>query len=363
MKISWVVLKSPYVRSFCAIVTVPKPNYIRQKTSHMDFTTSKRLFDLLVAPLMSFLPQAVLTHNADYCTHKFYAIQHVLLTIFAQLTNTESANQLLDELNEVADTQRPRNLRELIGFNFIDVDRPVQLHQSSFSRANHNRSYRLWRYCFHQLYHKVRPMLAQVPELAGLGKLVAVDGTLLDCLGRMSWAVYRQTKNKLKGHFFFDLAGLPERLVLTNGKGSERVVLGEWLHPGVTYLLDRGYNDYTLFQQIERTQAFFVTRLYTNALFSLLESLPVPDQASAFGVVSDQVIELGKLVPASFGKRFVLRRVVYRDLAGVEYCYLTNRFDLCVLDIVRLYLISVSLGNQKLFQMAQTAFERQTLVQ
>ena len=58
----------------------------------------------------------------------------------------------------------------------------------------------------------------------GLGRVVAVDGTLFDCLPKMSWASYRSTKNKLKGHFFFNLDGLPERLVLTAGTGSERDV-------------------------------------------------------------------------------------------------------------------------------------------
>jgi hypothetical protein len=62
----------------------------------------------------------------------------------------------------------------------------------------------------------------------------------------MSWASYRSTKNKLKGHFFFNLDGLPERLVLTAGTGSERDVLRTNLRSGVTYLIDRGYNDYAL---------------------------------------------------------------------------------------------------------------------
>ena len=309
----------------------------------MDFTTSKHLFDLLVAPLMRFLPQAALAHSADYRTHKFSATHHVLLTIFAQLTHIESANELVDELNDLGCKGQPRHLRQLIGFDFKDIDRPVQLNQSSFSRANQNRSYRLWRYCFHQLFANLRPRLAELPELAGLGKLVAVDGTLLDCLGRMSWAVYRKNKNKLKGHFFFDLAGLPERLVLTTGKGSERAVLDQWLYSGVTYLLDRGYNDYTLFQEIGRMQAFFVTRLYINAFFVPLENLPVPAEASQFGVMSDQLIELGQ--PSHPAKPLQLRRVVYRDPAGVEYTYLTNRFDLSVLDVVRLYLYRWEIEN------------------
>jgi hypothetical protein len=122
---------------------------------------------------------------------------------------------------------------------------------------------------------------------------VAVDGTLLDCLGRMSWAVYRWTKHKLKGHFFFDLAGLPERLVLTSGKGSERKTLNEWVRDGVTYLLDRGYNDYALFAEIGERGGFFVTRLYSNAVYQLLQNLPVETYATQYGVIADSAVELG----------------------------------------------------------------------
>lgn len=154
----------------------------------MDFTNSKRLFDLLVAPLMSFLQLAALTHNADYRTLKFSATQHVLLTIFTQLTHTESANELVDELNDLGCQGQARNLHNLIGFNFIDVNRPVQFNQPSFSRANQHRSYRPW--------HHLRPLVAELPELKGLGKLVAVDGTLLECVSRMSWEVYRQSKTR-----------------------------------------------------------------------------------------------------------------------------------------------------------------------
>lgn len=306
----------------------------------MNFTTSKRLFDLLVAPLVSFLPKLVSGHNADYRTHKFSGFHHVLLTVFAQLTHTESANALITELNDTTLAGRERNLRQLIGFDFWDVDRPVSLNQSSFSRANQQRNYRLWQQSFHRLYRRLRPQLDGVPELIGLGKLVAVDGTLLACLGRMTWAVYRQTKNKLKGHFFFDLAGLPERLVLTTGKGSERKTLNEWVRDGVTYLLDRGYNDYTLFAEIGVRGGFFVTRLYTNALYRVLESLPIAESARKLGVEQDDVIEL-KTAQAHLR----LRRVVYRDASGQQYEYLTNRFDLSALDVARLYLYRWEIEN------------------
>lgn len=137
----------------------------------MDFTTSKRLFDLLVAPLRSFVQEAALVHNADYRTYKFSATQHVLLTIFAQLTHTQSANELVAELNDLGGQGQACNLRSLIGFNFIDVNRPVQLNQSSFSYANQHRSYRLW--------YNLRPLIAELLLPRGYAVLCEFSAQLL----------------------------------------------------------------------------------------------------------------------------------------------------------------------------------------
>jgi hypothetical protein len=250
------------------------------------FNTSLRRFHLICAPLTTFLTKACFYHNADYRTHKFGAYQHLLLTLFAQFDHTESANALLEEINDVECQGRERNLREMIGFNKLDFGQPVTLNQSSFSRANQQRDYRLWRYCFHKLYHQAKGRLLP-KQLEGLGRVVAVDGTLLDCLAKMAWAVYRTGTNKLKGHFFFDLSGLPEKLVLTSGKGSEREILETHFRPGITYLIDRGYNCYALFRQMIKAQAHFVTRLLDGAVVTVLETYQVSAEQASKGIVSD----------------------------------------------------------------------------
>ena len=169
--------------------------------------------------------------------------------------------------------------------------------------------------------------------LEGLGLVVTVDGTLFDCLPRMSWAVYRSTKNKPKGHFFFNLDGLPERLVLTVGTGNERDVLRTNFRAGVTYLLDRGYNDYQLFAHMMKMQAHFVTRLLSNALVDALEDYRVDQTQELKGVVSDQKVFIGK------GEGGVeLRMVVYRDVSGKDWHYITSRFDIAATSVVELYL-------------------------
>jgi hypothetical protein len=290
---------------------------------------SVRLFHLLAAPLLAFLPQAIQSHNSNYRSHKFNAHHHLLLSIFAQLSGTASSIALVEELN---DQHSQANLRQIIGFEIDELGEPITLNQSSFSRANASRSYRLWKYCFHKLWQTAKAH-CQPSLLEGLGRVVAVDGTLFDCLPKMSWASYRSTKNKLKGHFFFNLDGLPERLVLTAGTGSERDVLRTNLRAGVTYLLDRGYNDYALFAHLMKAHSHFVTRLLSNAVVEALKDYQVDEEAETLGVVSDQLVFIGK-----DNAGVEVRMVVFRDLAGKQYRYITSRFDITATSVVELYL-------------------------
>ena len=298
-----------------------------------NFTIKARRFQLICAPLLVFLNAAIEGQRSDWHTRKFSARQHLLLTLYAHFVQAPSANALLEELNDVVSLNRERDLRQMLGFDQLEAEtnQPRLLNQSSFSRANANRSYRLWRYCFGKLWQIAKPH-CQPRHLAGLGQLVAVDGSLFDCLGRMMWAAYSTTSNKVRGHFFFDLAGLPDKLVLTDGKGSERQVLREHLRPNVTFIFDRGYNDYALFAYASKIAAFFVTRPLKNAAFSVLCTRTINPTESKRGVVSDQNICVDNA-----GEPLILRRVGFADISGSEWIYLTNRFDLDPLTIVQLY--------------------------
>ena len=56
-----------------------------------------------------------------------------------------------------------------------------------------------------------------------LGRLVALDGSLIQACLSMRWAEYSSTQRKAKAHVGFDLNyGIPRRMALTEGTGAER---------------------------------------------------------------------------------------------------------------------------------------------
>lgn len=99
----------------------------------------------------------------------------------------------------------------------------------------------------------VPPMLALVERLSkkaskqlkmehlALGKLTAIDGSLIDASLSMTWAEYSSTQRKAKAHLGFNLnQGIPRQLALTDGKGAERPLVSIFLEPGETGVVDRG---------------------------------------------------------------------------------------------------------------------------
>jgi hypothetical protein len=133
------------------------------------------------------------------------------------------------------------------------------------------------------------------PDLPEALAIVAADGTLLEALPRMLWALCRgEYQNGVKLHFQFDVSrGIPTDVELTEGSASEIATLAARLHSACLYVLDRGYRDYAFFQKIIDAQSSFVARIASNAAYEVIETRPVSDEARKAGVELDQVVWLG----------------------------------------------------------------------
>jgi hypothetical protein len=124
---------------------------------------------------------------------------------------------------------------------------------------------------------------------AALAGLIAVDGSLLQALPRMAWALWQDaTHRAAKMHVAFAVfPGVPVKAAVTAGNGSERAELRKLVQPGGFYVADRGYADYSLFREFDAAGVRFVIRLQEQAVFEVLQERPLSQADRAAGVVRD----------------------------------------------------------------------------
>jgi hypothetical protein len=139
------------------------------------------------------------------------------------------------------------------------------------------------------------PAAVSGKEAEALRGLTAVDGSLLPALPKMAWALWLDPQHRAaKLHVHFDvLKGVPIEATVTTGNGSETEQLRATLQPQRLYVVDRGYAEYQLFQDIIDTHSDFIGRIRDNAVWEVIEERPLAPAARAAGVRSDRVVWLG----------------------------------------------------------------------
>ena len=239
----------------------------------------------------------------------------------AQLTGRASLRDLLGNL--VAQSGKLYHL----GVGLIS--------RSSLARVNEQQPWTLYEALFFKLLGRCQQR-APGHGFRFKNKLFSLDASTIDvCLSMFPWAKFRQAKGGIKLHVGLDHAGmLPTFVSITDAKTPD-VTAGRALAlpSGSMLAFDRGYTDYTWYNQLNDRGISFVTRLKRNASYRVVQRRKVP---TGKHLTCDQTIELtsakGKSCPIA------LRRVGYRDPeTGKHYVFLTNNFKLAAATIAAIY--------------------------
>ena len=173
-------------------------------------------------------------------------------------------------------------------------------------------------------------------------KLIAVDGSFFTVAPRIAWAIYNNSgKGNVRMHLQFNVIdGLPDHVTLTDGQSSETQQLRESLRPGCFFVMDRGFQDYGLFEDILAAESDFLVRLRKSAATRVIEQRPLTAADQAAGIRRDAVVQLGcreDQTPDLPPLRLV--EVQYTDREGQEQTMrlLTNRLDLSAWMIALIY--------------------------
>ena len=203
--------------------------------------------------------------------------------------------------------------------------------RATLSRANEQQPHKLYETLFLRLLSRCQSLAPKNKAFKLKGKVYLLDASLVELtLSLFPWAKYRKGKGAAKLHIGLDAdCYLPAFVNMTAGKEHEINVARELELPKGSYVVfDRGYTDYSWYQELTEDGVFFVTRLKSNAV-----TIPGPLRRGrkSPGVLRDQQIKL-KGVSGTY------RKVCYLDEdTGITYEFLTNALDLQAATVAQLY--------------------------
>lgn len=129
-----------------------------------------------------------------------------------------------------------------------------------------------------------------------------VDGSVLKALAHLMTAALSPEEirssgasHRLHAQFRID-THVPSKIELRPNLGKEhdeRDVLAGSLESGLTYVLDRGYAKFELFNDIVKAGSSYVCRIRDKSVYETIEHRPLSQEAVQAGVISDQIVALG----------------------------------------------------------------------
>ena len=282
--------------------------------SRLSSSTYKKLYTPIRSCLSGITP---LTSRGD--KPLTFTLEHQLeMLVFYHLQGYESGIELLQAMEE--DDFAREHIAPKEGIK-----------KSAFYEAISERGLVQLQEIFQSLYAQAKNIVPK--KYVKLGELVAVDGSLVDATLSMYWAEYREGSNKFKAHVGFNVnQGIPQKLHLTEGKGSERPFVGKVVNPGQTAILDRGYQDHSDFDQWQEDDRHFVCRIKKNTVKELvtLERFEIDSDSFIF---FDGTVLLGRRDSKT---QEPLRMVGYR-VDGITYYVVTDRMDLTAEEVATVY--------------------------
>lgn len=214
------------------------------------------------------------------------------------------------------------------------------VNQSTLSRANENRDWRIFADFGEYLIKTVRPMYSDnpIPNVDIDNDVFALDSTTVSLsLKLFTWAEGKYSRGAIKIHTMLDLRGsIPTFIFITDGKYHDSNVLDEIVpQPDAIYLMDKAYIDFASLYRMNKADAFFVTRAKVTMDYRVLENNFNLDETT--GLRSDRIIKL-KGPKSKHLYPDTLRMVeYYDDEKDLLLTFITNNFEVSSLEIARLY--------------------------
>jgi hypothetical protein len=266
-------------------------------------------------------------YNGDHRTRELNCWNQFVQLFFGQLTSLNSLRDICTCLKAHQNKLYHLGIKQNVS-------------QSSLSRANENRDWRIFADFGKHLISIVQPLYANnaIANLELDNKIFALDSTTISLSIKLcAWAFGKYSRGSVKVHTMLDLRGsIPTFIHITHGKWHDSNVLDIMpVEQNAIYVMDKAYVDLAALFEIHQANAFFVTRAKTNMVFEVVTISEGIDQEA--GLRSDQTVvftghKSRKLYPQP------IRRVEYwDDKKDITLIFITNNVDLSAIDVAYVY--------------------------
>lgn len=271
--------------------------------------------------------KCVLRYNGDYWTKGFSCWNQFIQLFFGQLTSRNSLRDICTCLKAHKNKLYHLGIRK-------------HVNQSSLSRANERRDWRIYADFGQYLMGQVRPMYADcpIPNIDLENEVFALDSTTISLsLKLFCWAPGKYSRGAVKIHTLLDLRGsIPSFILVTDGKYHDSNVLDVLVPvPGAIYLMDKAYIDFAALYNMHESGAFFVSRAKTTMDYTVIERNCNIDPR--YGLRNDQTILLAGYKSSRLYPEPLRLVEYYDDQNDILLTFLSNNHEVSALEIARLY--------------------------
>ena len=273
-----------------------------------------------------YFDKLVIQYKGNYRSRTFSCWDQFLCLIFAQLTYRESLRDI-----EVCLRSNSEKLYHMGIKGYIS--------RTNLARANENRDWKIFEQFAHHLIKQALNLLKNddliYKDLDNA--LYALDSTTIDlCLTLFPWAQHRKNKSAVKLHTLLDLrTSLPRFINITSGSVHDVNCLDLIrFEPMAIYIMDRAYTDFERLNNLNKHNAFFITRTKGNLAFRRIYSNKVNKDKN---ILFDQVIKLSGPLSSELYKEKLRRIKFYDKENNKKFIFLTNNHSLSALTVANLY--------------------------
>jgi len=289
----------------------------------------------ILCQLLSYIPrdlvdQSVSAHQSDYYYKTMTSYKQMVFLMYGIITKCHSLNNLCKNLVFLEDK-----------LMYLGIDSlPAK---STLSDANMNRDSIVFATLYGKLYEYYKDTLNPahcgfIEDEIDMSKVSLFDSSTISLFvdifkgsGRNSMT--GKKKGGLKIHAKLPLTGfVPDLIHITEAACNDKYFLGQLnLASGTINVFDKGYVNYSVWEEWTKNGVFYVTRQNENASFNVVSGKVnhISEYANG-GIISDQIIFLECGLKA--------RLIKYLDyVSGNTLCFISNMFDYKADTIILLY--------------------------